>query len=158
MVLYPEVQKRAQAEVDIFLKGERLPDFNDRTEGKTPYLEAIISEVLRWNPVTPLGTPRITFKWYIDSYWFPGVAHAVTEHDNYGGYFIPKGTVMLPNQWYVIMILLIFFLQYQMCFALERAILHDPVFYPDPLAFNPERFLGSDIKDPRTAAFGFGRR
>ncbi|KIJ40995.1 hypothetical protein M422DRAFT_172679 [Sphaerobolus stellatus SS14] len=120
MVLHPEVQARAQAELDSFIKGERLPDYSDRAEEKTPYLDAVVSEVLRWNPVTPLG-----------------VAHAVTEDDTYDGYFIPKGTVMLPNQW---------------------AILHNPDDYPDPLAFNPDRFLKPDIKDPRTAAFGFGRR
>jgi len=55
MVLYPEVQERAQAELDSFLKGERLPEYLDRSQWKTPYLDAIINEVLRWNPVTPLG-------------------------------------------------------------------------------------------------------
>jgi len=41
---------------------------------------------------------------------------------------------------------------------LKRAILHDSTDYPDPLEFKPDRFLKPGVKDPRTAAFGFGRR
>lgn len=43
-------------------------------------------------------------------------------------------------------------------------MLHDPNEYPDPSAFNPARYLTAegtlnpDVRDPRTAAFGFGRR
>jgi cytochrome P450 len=61
MVLHPEVQTRAQAELDALLgppsggAAERLPEFKDREEGGTPYLDAVVSEILRWNPVTPLG-------------------------------------------------------------------------------------------------------
>jgi hypothetical protein len=45
---------------------------------------------------------------------------------------------------------------------LNRAILHDPVAYPDPLSFKPERFildgrLNPAIRDPIVASFGFGR-
>lgn len=60
MVLHPHVQVRARAELDALLFSKdteqgRLPDFPDRKH--TPYLNAIVSEVLRWNPVTPLGPP-----------------------------------------------------------------------------------------------------
>ena len=41
-------------------------------------------------------------------------------------------------------------------------MLHDPRVYADPAEFRPERFLGGEVKepetDPRTIAFGFGRR
>lgn len=54
MTLYPKVQKKAQAELDQVLpKDKRLPDFSD--EVSLPYLGAILKEVIRWNPVVPLG-------------------------------------------------------------------------------------------------------
>ncbi|KIY68220.1 cytochrome P450 [Cylindrobasidium torrendii FP15055 ss-10] len=38
-----------------------------------------------------------------------------------------------------------------------RGILHDPIVYKDPFAFNPERFMGSE-PEPKPSTFGFGRR
>ena len=36
---------------------------------------------------------------------------------------------------------------------------HDPEIYPDPMVFNPERFLGENPQmDPADVTFGFGRR
>jgi cytochrome P450 len=53
MTLYPEVQRKAQAEIDQIVGNSRLPDFSD--EGALPYVEAVLKEALRWHPVTPLG-------------------------------------------------------------------------------------------------------
>lgn len=53
MTLYPEVQKTAQAELDAVIGSDRLPSFSDRPQ--LPYLEAVLKEVLRWNPVAPMG-------------------------------------------------------------------------------------------------------
>lgn len=55
MALYPRVQARAQAELSKVLGSgfERLPCFADRP--KIPYLNAMVKEVLRWNPAVPLG-------------------------------------------------------------------------------------------------------
>lgn len=53
MTLYPEVQKTAQAELDAVIGSDRLPSFSDRPQ--LPYLEAVLREVLRWNPVAPMG-------------------------------------------------------------------------------------------------------
>lgn len=44
-----------------------------------------------------------------------------------------------------------------------RCMLRDPVVYPEPHVFRPERFLESDKgpatqRDPAKIAFGFGRR
>jgi hypothetical protein len=53
MVLFPDVQKRVQAELDAVVGRKRLPTFEDRTS--LPYLEATIKESLRFHPPTPLG-------------------------------------------------------------------------------------------------------
>ncbi|TCD67636.1 hypothetical protein EIP91_012201 [Steccherinum ochraceum] len=53
MVLYPEVQRKAQAELDAVVGQHRPPAFDDR--GSLPYVEALIKETLRWQMVAPLG-------------------------------------------------------------------------------------------------------
>jgi cytochrome P450 len=53
MALYPEVQKKAQAEIDAVIGPNRLPDFHDRPS--LPYIDAILKELKRWNLVAPLG-------------------------------------------------------------------------------------------------------
>ncbi|KAF9233443.1 cytochrome P450 [Melanogaster broomeanus] len=72
MLQNPEVQKRAQAEIDTVVGTDRLPHFDDRPY--LPYIEAILRETLRMYPVVPLGVP-----------------HATTTDDVYDGLFIPKG-------------------------------------------------------------------
>ena len=52
MALHPEVQKRAQEEVDAVANGS-LPSLDDYDA--MPYVHALIKEVLRWSPVTALG-------------------------------------------------------------------------------------------------------
>ena len=53
LVLYPEVQKRAQAELDAVIARDRLPTFDDRP--RLPYINAMCRELMRWQMVTPLG-------------------------------------------------------------------------------------------------------
>lgn len=53
LLLYPEVQQRAQKEIDSVIGRERLPTHEDR--GKLPYIEAMCKEILRWRPVTQMG-------------------------------------------------------------------------------------------------------
>ena len=72
LVLHPEVQRRAQAEIDSVVGRERLPDFED----PLPYVGAVCREISRWKPVTPLG-----------------VAHSAYDDDVYKGWGIPKGTI-----------------------------------------------------------------
>jgi cytochrome P450 len=52
MALYPEVQKKAQAEIDAVVGPHRLPDFEDRSS--LPYINAIIKESLRCHLIAPL--------------------------------------------------------------------------------------------------------
>ena len=51
MALYPEVQKKAQAEIDAVIGPNRLPDFHDRPS--LPYINAVVKESSRWNLATP---------------------------------------------------------------------------------------------------------
>ena len=53
MALYPEVQKKGQAEIDSVVGPHRLPDFGDRPS--LPYISAIVKESMRWHLVTPLS-------------------------------------------------------------------------------------------------------
>jgi cytochrome P450 len=46
MILHPEVQQKAQEEIDQIVGKDRLPEFSDRQS--LPYIDAIVKEVLRW--------------------------------------------------------------------------------------------------------------
>ena len=54
MILYPDVQQKAQEEIDREIGDSRLPAFSDL--GRIPYVDAIVNECLRWRPVLNLGT------------------------------------------------------------------------------------------------------
>lgn len=80
MAAHPEVLKKAQAELDTVIGPHRLPEFEDMTS--LPYVSAVIKELLRWRVVVPLGVP-----------------HRSLEDDEYRGYFIPKGSLLVSNIW-----------------------------------------------------------
>jgi cytochrome P450 len=54
MLVYPEVQSKAQAEIDRVIGRERLPEMEDLES--LPYVSAVVAESLRWLPVVPMGT------------------------------------------------------------------------------------------------------
>jgi cytochrome P450 len=54
LVLFPQVQRRAQAELDAVIGRDRLPTLDDKP--RLPYIEALCKELVRWNMVTPIGT------------------------------------------------------------------------------------------------------
>ncbi|EIW83950.1 cytochrome P450 [Coniophora puteana RWD-64-598 SS2] len=80
MVLHPDVQRRAQEEIAATIGSVRLPALEDRPA--LPYIDAVIREVMRWQPVVPLAVP-----------------HATVENDVYDNYFIPKGSTVILNTW-----------------------------------------------------------
>jgi cytochrome P450 len=93
LTLYPEVQKRAQAELDSVISRDRLPTFEDKP--RLPYIEAMCKELLRWQMVTPLGnniSSPLTRSEGSQSLR-KGVPHASVEYDVYRGFFIPKGLI-----------------------------------------------------------------
>jgi cytochrome P450 len=53
MSLYPDVQRKAQKELDTVLGPGKIPTFADRES--LPYIDAIYREVMRWHPAIPLG-------------------------------------------------------------------------------------------------------
>jgi cytochrome P450 len=80
MLKHPDIQRKAQAELDMIVGNDRLPTLADRQ--RLPYVDAVVKEVMRCGQVFPLG-----------------VAHILTEDDLYDGYLLPKGSIILPNIW-----------------------------------------------------------
>ncbi|KAG1750818.1 cytochrome P450 [Suillus lakei] len=80
MILHPEVQIKAQEEIDRVVGDSRLPDFSDREQ--LPYIEAVYLETLRWRTTVPLNLP-----------------HTTNTSDIYNGYYIPKGVNVVVNTW-----------------------------------------------------------
>ncbi|KAG9086855.1 hypothetical protein FRC07_012971 [Ceratobasidium sp. 392] len=80
MIRYPEVQVKVQEEIDRVVGTKRLPTFEDQPQ--LPYIDQIIKEVMRWQPVTPLAVP-----------------HTSTQDDVYREYRIPRGAIVIGNVW-----------------------------------------------------------
>ncbi|KAF8157721.1 cytochrome P450 [Mycena galopus ATCC 62051] len=80
MALYPEVQSTAQAEIDRVVPKGKLPQLSDRPF--LPYVECLMREVLRWNPIGPLALP-----------------HLLIKNDVYKDYHLPSGSIVLANVW-----------------------------------------------------------
>ncbi|KAL0572342.1 hypothetical protein V5O48_009613 [Marasmius crinis-equi] len=83
MVNFPEYQRKAQQEIDRIVGAGRLPDFRDREA--LVYVEAILQEVQRWQPIGPVG-----------------VVHYIHTEDEYRGYRIPKDSTVIPNAWAIL--------------------------------------------------------
>ncbi|OAP58154.1 hypothetical protein AYL99_07244 [Fonsecaea erecta] len=80
MLLYPDVMRKGQAELDSALGSSHFPTFEDKD--RLPYIDAIVKETLRWRPVSAGGIP-----------------HAVIQDDEYMGYDIPAGATVIGNHW-----------------------------------------------------------
>ncbi|KAJ7578020.1 cytochrome P450 [Mycena floridula] len=70
------------------------------------------------------------------------IPHFTDVEDIYNGYRIPAKSTVVTNLW---------------------GMLHDENIYPEPFAFNPDRFmkdgkLNPDVLNPEAIIFGFGRR
>lgn len=77
MALYPDVQKRAREEIDRIV-GDNM--VSHRNKMSMPYVNAMITEIIRWGPAVPLALP-----------------HSVTQDDYHNGYFIPKDSKVIAN-------------------------------------------------------------
>lgn len=56
MTLFPDIQTKAQEEIDRVVGNDRLPLLADRNS--LPYLSALQSEIYRWGPVGPTGLSK----------------------------------------------------------------------------------------------------
>ncbi|KAI0030141.1 cytochrome P450 [Vararia minispora EC-137] len=128
MIGHPDIQLRAQAELDTVVGRARAPRVGDREQ--LPYVSALVREVLRWRPAVPTGLP-----------------HLSEQDDWYMGYFIPKGTLCLVN--------LIACHSDPKIYG-ESPERFDPVRYLDEKGqLKPPP---ADTKDEGHVAYGFGRR
>ncbi|KAE8739047.1 Cytochrome P450 CYP304 [Frankliniella occidentalis] len=122
LVRHPDKAERAHREIVAVVGRGRLPNLDDRAS--LPYTEAILREVLRLETNTVLS-----------------VTHRCTEDTFFRGYFVPKGTLLIPNIW-----------------AANR----DPAVFEKADQFVPERFLdlrsGMLRKKDDTMPFGLGKR
>lgn len=79
MMMFPEVQGEAQAEIDKVC-GDRIPVWEDLEQNQ--YFRALMKEVWRWRPPVSLGHPHITLR-----------------DIEYNGMMIPMGSRIHLNAW-----------------------------------------------------------
>ncbi|KAI0790553.1 cytochrome P450 [Abortiporus biennis] len=80
MLHHPEIQEKAQAQIDSVVGQNRLPTFEDRES--LPYIEAIVLETLRWHPVVLQNLP-----------------HALVDEEIFNGFYLPGGSIVIANIW-----------------------------------------------------------
>ncbi|KAK0664850.1 Cytochrome P450 monooxygenase yanC [Lasiodiplodia hormozganensis] len=81
VLLYPDAQRKVQAELDAVIGPDRMPDLDDVPQ--LPYVIACVKETMRWMPTAALGA----------------APHAVMQDDEYLGFHIPKGAGVMMNIW-----------------------------------------------------------
>ncbi|NXW65845.1 CP2K6 protein, partial [Eurystomus gularis] len=120
MMKYPEIQRKVQEEIERVI-GSNPPRTEHRTQ--MPYTDAVIHEVQRFANILPMNLP-----------------HETTVDVTLKGYFIPKGTYIVP---------------------LLASVLQDKSQWEKPDIFYPEHFLDSEgkfVKKDAFMPFSAGRR
>uniref|UniRef100_A0AC35EXM7 Cytochrome P450 n=1 Tax=Panagrolaimus sp. PS1159 TaxID=55785 RepID=A0AC35EXM7_9BILA len=121
MVRNPDIQKQCHEEIDKIIGRDRTITMADQIN--LSYISACIHELQRIAIILTLNLPHIT-----------------TEDAEIDGYFIPKGTQVIP--------------QFQ-------SVHLDSDIFSEPEKFDPTRFLDSDgkfRKDDRVTPFSLGKR
>jgi len=99
MLHYPEVMKKAQAEINSVVASNRLPEFEDADA--LPYVRAMIKETMRFAKFIPFYRLATLLLKSFHSRWRPiapmGVPHSVISDDVYEGMHIPKGSAIIGN-------------------------------------------------------------
>jgi cytochrome P450 len=81
MVLHPEIQAKAQSEVDAVVGRGRA--VTDEDVARLPYIQSIVKETLRMHPPGPL------LSW----------ARLAVHDAHVGGHLVPAGTTAMVNMW-----------------------------------------------------------
>ncbi|KAM4022746.1 cytochrome P450 2D15-like isoform 2-T2 [Anomaloglossus baeobatrachus] len=121
MILYPEVQRRVHKEIDEVIGRNRKPTMADVLS--MPYTNAVIHEVQRCGDIFPVAAYHMSYR-----------------NTEIGGYFIPKGTIVVTNL---------------------SSVLKDDRVWKKPLQFYPEHFMDVDgkfVKHEAFIPFSAGRR
>ncbi|XP_036969492.1 cytochrome P450 2J6-like isoform X2 [Acanthopagrus latus] len=121
LIKHPDVQERVHAEIDRVIGQNRLPTMSDRPN--LPYTDAVIHEIQRVGNIVPLNGLRMAAK-----------------DTTLGGYFIPKGTSLMP---------------------VLTSVLFDKDEWETPDKFNPGHFLdaeGKFVKKEALLPFSAGKR
>ncbi|XP_070816719.1 cytochrome P450 2J6-like [Chaetodon trifascialis] len=121
LIKHPDIQDKVHAEIDRVIGQNRLPSMADRAN--LPYTDAVIHEIQRVGNIIPLNGFRMAAK-----------------DTRLGGYFIPKGTSIMPNL---------------------TSVLFDKTEWETPDSFNPGHFLNAEgkfVKREALLPFSAGKR
>ncbi|XP_033477946.2 cytochrome P450 2J6-like [Epinephelus lanceolatus] len=121
LIKNPDIQHKVQAEIDRVIGQTRQPSMADRPN--LPYTDAVIHEIQRMGNIVPLNAPRMA-----------------ANDTTLGGYFIPKGTTLMP---------------------ILTSVLFDKTEWETPDTFNPGHFLdaeGKFVKKEALLPFSAGKR
>ncbi|XP_063771211.1 cytochrome P450 2K6-like isoform X2 [Pseudophryne corroboree] len=120
MMKYQEIQKNVQNEIERVI-GSAVPQTEHRKE--MPYTDAVIHEIQRFSNIIPSNLP-----------------HATAQDVTFRGYFLPKGTYVIP---------------------LLTSVLRDEAHFERPNEFYPQHFLNTDghfVKNEAFLPFSAGKR
>ncbi|KAI0429247.1 putative cytochrome P450 [Xylaria sp. FL1042] len=130
MLVFPEVQELAKAELDRVVGADRIPSSED--EPNLQYVRGCVKESLRWMPVTIMGA----------------MPHALTQDDHYMGFRLPKGAALVNNTYTI----------HRDTARYPRPHQFDPDRFKDDRQSFYDAAVNPDVSQRDQFSFGAGRR